>query len=105
MTRTDGVQQTISHDKNPSSNRISTRWTGLSQWTTYTFTVQCKIQGEDCHGDPLTFSAKTTGRRMHTFRLLRLDYKTCRNNSLIGHVFVNDTYSLIYKKPLKSVYI
>ena len=69
MTRTGGgVKQTVSHNTNPSSDRITTTWTGLSKWTTYTFTVQCKIQGEDCQGDPLTFTATTTGRNMHLFR-------------------------------------
>ena len=59
MTRADGVQQVVSHSNNPSSDRITTTWDGLSAGTTYTFTVQCKIQGEDCQGDPLTFTATT----------------------------------------------
>ena len=63
MGRTDeGIKQTVSHNTNPSSNRITITWDGLIQWTTYTFTVQCKIQGEGCHGNPYNFSASTTGR-------------------------------------------
>ena len=53
------TQQTVSHDTNPNSNRITTTWSGLNPGVTYTFTVQCKIQGEDCQGDPLTFTATT----------------------------------------------
>ena len=69
MTRTDGgVAQTVSHGDNPGSNRVTTTWTGLKKWTTYTFTVQCKIQGEDCQGNALTFTASTTGWYMHLFR-------------------------------------
>ena len=59
VTRNDDVQQVVSHETNPSSNRITTIWIGLSAGTTYTFTVKCKIQGEDCQGDPLTFTAST----------------------------------------------
>ena len=87
-----GVAQTVSHGTNPSSNRVTTTWTGLIQWTTYTFTVQCKIQGEACQGNALTFSATTTGWCMYPFRLFRLDYKTCRNKSLIWHGFCKCVY-------------
>ena len=52
--------QTVSHDTNPDSNRVTTTWSGLSPGVTYTFTVQCKIQGVDCQGDPLTFTARTS---------------------------------------------
>ena len=62
MTRTDGTTQTVGHANNPSSSRVTTTWNGLSQRTTYTFTVKCKIQGEDCQGDPVSFFASTTGR-------------------------------------------
>ena len=61
MTRTDGgITQTVSHDANPNSNRTTTTWDGLSPRTTYTFKVKCKIQGEDCQGNSLTFTATTS---------------------------------------------
>ena len=60
VTKTGGVQQVVRHDNNPSSNRITITWSGLSPGVIYTFTVQCKIQGEDCQGDPLTFTASTS---------------------------------------------
>ena len=60
VTRADGIQQTVSHNNNPSSSRISTAWDGLSSCKTYRFAVQCKIQGEDCQGDPYTFTAATS---------------------------------------------
>ena len=59
VTRTDGVQQVVNHNTNPSTNRITTTWNGLSPCRAYTFTVQCKIQGEDCQGESLTFYAAT----------------------------------------------
>ena len=49
----------MSHNANPNSNRITTTWDGLSPGVTYTFTVQCKIQGVDCQEDPLRFTATT----------------------------------------------
>ena len=66
VTRTGGVQQTVSHSNNQSSSRISTTWDGLSLCTTYTLMVKCKIQGEDCQGDPLTFTANTSCLSMYT---------------------------------------
>ena len=61
MTRADnGVKQAVGHDTNSSSNRITTKWDGLSPGATYTFTVQCKIQGEDCQGDPLRITGSTS---------------------------------------------
>ena len=51
--------QTESHDTNPNSNRITTTLGGLNPGVTYTVTVQCKIQGVDCQGDPLEFTAAT----------------------------------------------
>ena len=61
ITRDGGsYPQTVSHDTNPNSNRITTTWSGLSPGVVYTFTVQCKIQGEDCQGDPSKFTASTT---------------------------------------------
>ena len=60
VTRTDGVQQIVNHSNNPSSDRITTTWNGLSSCRAYKFTIKCKIQGEDCQGDHLTFYAVTT---------------------------------------------
>ena len=51
-------QQTISHSDS-SSSRISTTWSGLTPGVTYTFTVTCKLHGEDCEGDPVTFTVTT----------------------------------------------
>ena len=51
-------QQTVSHNGS-SSSRISTTWSGLSPGVTYTFTVTCQLQGENCEGDPVTFTATT----------------------------------------------
>ena len=59
MNRTDGAQQVVSHNTNPSSNRVITTWSGLSSCTAYTFTVQCRIQGEKCPGESQTFYAAT----------------------------------------------
>ena len=36
-----------------------TTWDGLASGETYTFTVTCQLQGEDCEGDPVTFTAST----------------------------------------------
>ena len=47
-------------DEIPSTERIKISWTGLKPGQTYTFTVKCDIQGEDCQGDPVTFTATTT---------------------------------------------
>ena len=69
VTRTDGVQQVVNHSNNQSSSRITTTWDGLSSCRAYKFTVKCKIQGEDCQGDPLSFYATTLCSRMYTIRL------------------------------------
>ena len=52
--------QVISHITEPDSTRIVTTWTGLNPGETYTVTVVCKIQGENCPGTPPTFAANTT---------------------------------------------
>ena len=51
--------QVANHTTDPDSTRIVTTWTGLNPGETYTFTVICKIQGENCPGTPPTFTAKT----------------------------------------------
>ena len=52
------AQQTISHN-DVSSSRILTTWSRLNPGETYTFTITCELQGEDCEGDPVTFTATT----------------------------------------------
>ena len=50
--------QIVSHNGS-SLSRISTTWSRLNPGETYTFTVTCQLQGEDCEGDPLIFTATT----------------------------------------------
>ena len=52
--------KTVSHPNDSSLSRISTTWSGLKRGETYTFTVTCQLQGEDCEGDPVIFTATTT---------------------------------------------
>ena len=51
--------KTVNHTNDVGSSRISTTWDGLVPGETYTFTVTCQLQGEDCEGDPVTFTAST----------------------------------------------
>ena len=53
------AQQTVNHHGDSSLSRISTTWSGLKRGETYTFTVTCQLQGEDCEGGPVTFTATT----------------------------------------------
>ena len=55
----DSSPKTVSHDNDINSDRITTTWDGLAPRVTYTFTVKCQLQGEDCVGDLLTFTATT----------------------------------------------
>ena len=48
----------INHDSG--STRVVTTWTGLSPQQSYTFTIICKIQGEQCPGISPTFTVSTT---------------------------------------------
>ena len=50
--------QVINHDSD--STRVVTTWTGLSPQQSYTFTIICKIQGEQCPGISPTFTVSTT---------------------------------------------
>ena len=49
----------IDYDEIPSSERITTSWSGLRPGRTYTFTVECEVQGEECQGAPVTFTVTT----------------------------------------------
>ena len=55
----ENTEQTVNHADYSSSRKISTTWDGLAPGETYTFTVTCQLQGEDCEGDPVTFTAST----------------------------------------------
>ena len=55
----DSSPKTVYHTNDVSLSRISTTWDGLAPGETYTFTVTCQLQGEDCEGDPVTFTAST----------------------------------------------
>ena len=52
------VSRVINH--NSDSTRVVTTWTRLSPQQSYTFTIICKIQGEQCPGIPSTFTVSTT---------------------------------------------
>ena len=56
--RDSSQSQVINHDSD--STRVVTTWTGLSPQQSYTFTIICKIQGEQCPGTPPTFTVSTT---------------------------------------------
>ena len=55
----DSSPKTVNHTNGVSLSRISTTWDGLAPGETYTFTVKCTLQGEDCEGDPVIFTAST----------------------------------------------
>ena len=55
----DNSEQTVNHADYSSSSRISTTWNDLNPGETYTFTVACKLQGADCEGGPVTFTARS----------------------------------------------
>ena len=60
ITRSGGSSpKTVYHTNDVGSSRIFTTWDGLAPGVTYTFTVTCQLQGEDCEGDPITFTAST----------------------------------------------
>ena len=53
-------QKVVGYDKIPSTERITTNWSGLNPGETYLFIVKCNIQGIDCAGAPITIEGTTT---------------------------------------------
>ena len=93
VNRTDRAQQVVSHNTNPSSNRVITTWSGLSPCTAYTFTVQCRIQGEECRGESLTFYAATLCSSeyiLSNFRYLIVKFVLACTHQTYAYIKVNN---------------